>query len=178
MFILYLRIMQNFEQRLSGGHPNSLGNTVEVTDEVLAANEHFDELFNCYFSEDEIVRLRTSSAMKRICQSKKELLLPYLDRFLTEISQIDQPSTKWTLAILFGMLKENFTLEQFAQAKAIIKKNLVEDDWIVLNYSMETLFNWSKDDEKLKTWLLPHLERLQKDSRKSVAKRASKLMEK
>ena len=171
--------MQNFEQRLSGGHPNSLGCTVEITEEVLAANEHFDELFNCYFSADEIVRLRTSSAMKRICQSKKELLLPYLDRFLTEISQINQPSTKWTLAILFDMLKSNFTLEQLSQAKAIIKKNLEEeDDWIVLNYSMETLFNWSKSDEKLKTWLLPHLNLLKADSRKSVAKRAEKLLEK
>lgn len=170
--------MQNFEKRLTGGHPNSLGNTVEVTEEVLVTNEHFDELFNCYFSKDEIVRLRVSSAMKRICKAKKELLLPYLDRFLTEISQIDQPSTKWTLAILFDLLKSDFSSNQLTQAKAIVKKNLEEeDDWIVLNYSMETLAKWSKKDENLKKWLHPHLERLKEDSRKSVSKRAYKLLE-
>lgn len=169
--------MQNFEKRLSGGHPNSLGNTIEVTEAVLNAEEHFDELFNCYFSEDEVVRLRVSSAMKRICMARKEILLPYLDRFLTEIAQIDQPSTKWTLAILFDKLKQDFTPTQYAQAEAIIKKNLQEeDDWIVLNYSMETLFNWSKADGELKCWLLPHLERLKNDKRKSVAKRALKLL--
>ena len=90
--------MNNFEQRFTGGHPNSLGNTVEIVEEVLKDNHLFDELFNCYFSEDEVVRLRTSNAMKRVCKVKKELLPPYLDRFLTEISQIDQASTQWTLS--------------------------------------------------------------------------------
>lgn len=90
--------MQGFEQRLTGGHPNSLGNTVAVVEAVLDQPELFNELFNCYFSHDEVVRLRTSNAMKRICKANKSLLLPYLDRFLTEISQIDQPSTQWTLA--------------------------------------------------------------------------------
>ena len=167
--------MENFEQRLTGGHPNSLGNTIEVVTQVLANPEQFDELFNCYFSEDEIVRLRVSSAMKRICKEEKGLLTPYIDRFLNEISLIDQPSTKWTLATLFTLLENEFSPTQLANAKTIIKKNLVEEpDWIVLNNSMETLFNWSKADSTLREWLIPHLERLKKDPRKSVAKRADK----
>ncbi len=56
--------MKNFENRLKGRHPNSLGNTIEIVEEVLADYKLFDELFNCYFSEDETVRLRTSNAMK------------------------------------------------------------------------------------------------------------------
>lgn len=63
--------MKNFETRLQGGHPNSLGNTIEVVNEVLAENALFNELFECYFSPDEIVRLRTSNAMKRICKAEK-----------------------------------------------------------------------------------------------------------
>ncbi|WP_272149171.1 hypothetical protein [Tenacibaculum aiptasiae] len=81
--------MKNFEERLKGGHPNSLGNTVEIVEEVLAENELFNELFNCYHSNDEVVRLRTSNAMKRICKAKKILLIPYIDLFLTDIAQID-----------------------------------------------------------------------------------------
>jgi len=169
--------MPNFEQQLTGGHPNSLGNTIEVVDKVLTENTLFEELFHCYFSEDEIVRLRVFNAMKRICKVESELLLPYIDRFLDEIALIDQPSAKWTLANLFEMLDDEFTPQQFASAKSIIKKNLVEEsDWIVLNNSMETLAKWAKSDEALNTWLLPQLEILQDDPRKSVSKRAKKIL--
>lgn len=36
--------MKTFETRLQGGPPNSLGNTIEVVNEVLAENALFNEL--------------------------------------------------------------------------------------------------------------------------------------
>ncbi len=169
--------MRNFEQRLTGGHPNSLGNTVEVVEEVLTDNGLFDELFNCYFSDDEVVRLRVSSAMKRICKANKELILPYMDRFLNEISKIDQASTQWTLAQLFLWLERDLSEIQIVKAKEIMKNNLANHkDWIVLNLTMDALFNWSKKDTTLKKWMKPHLERLCSDKRKSVSKRAKKTL--
>jgi hypothetical protein len=171
--------MKNFEERLKGGHPNSLGNTVEVVDEILAENELFNELFNCYFSNYEIVRLRTSNAMKRICKAKKSILFPYIDRFLTDIAQIDQASTQWTLSQLFGMLDKDMTEKQIEQAKAIMKNNLSNHtDWIVLNQTMDTLTKWAKKDADLRNWMKPHLERLTADERKSVSGRAKKMMDK
>ena len=169
--------MKNLEPRLTGGHPNSLGNTIEVVEEVLADNNLFDELFNCYFSEDEVVRLRTSNAVRRVCTAKKAIVIPYIDKFLNEIASIDQASTQWTLAKLFEMLEKDMTDDQIAKATAIMKNNLENhQDWIVLNNTMETLTKWSKKDDSLKTWLIPHLERLQQDSRKSVAGRAKKFL--
>lgn len=168
--------MQNFEDRLKGGHPNSLGNTVEVVEEVLAEPSYFNELFECYFSDDEVVRLRVSNAMKRICRAEKPILVPYIDRLLDEISQIDQASTKWTLANLFALLQKDMTTEHLAKAKTIMKDNLAHhNDWVVLNNTMETLGTWAKKDEELKKWIIPHLERLEKDERKSVHKRAKKI---
>lgn len=170
-----MAFQSEFEEQLTGGHPNSLGNTVEVVDTVLADPSRFDELFNCYFSEDEVVRLRVSNAMKRIYKAEPKLVLPYLDRLLDEISQIDQASTQWTLADLFSWSEKEMTSEQKAKAQAILQRNVAEHkDWIVLNNTMEVLTNWAEQDAQLKTWLKPHLERHQKDSRKSVAKRASK----
>ena len=62
-------------------------------------------------------------------------------------------------------------------ALAIMKRNLAENsDWIVLNNTMEALFNWSANDAALRAWLRPHLKRLSDDPRKSVAKRAAKLL--
>jgi len=168
--------MKDFEARLKGGHPNSLGNTIEVVEEVFKDQNLFEELFNCYFSDDEIVRLRVSNAMKRICKVQPKWLLPYISRFINEISKIDQASTKWTLADLFGMLSNKLSEYQLEEAKSIIKHNLdTEDDWIVLNSSMQTLAEWSQKDAELKEWLLPRLEKLSGDKRKSVSKRAIKI---
>lgn len=169
--------MQDFENRLKGGHPNSLGNTIEIVDEILANTDFFKELFNCYFSDDEVVRLRVSNAMKRLCKANKSLLIPFIDRFLEEIALINQASTQWTLANLFEMLQKDMSVEQINKAKDIMKNNLENhQDWIVLNNSMTTLGKWAKKDESLKTWLVPHLERLSRDTRKSVAGRAKKLL--
>ena len=67
---------ERFEDMLTGGHPNSLGRTIEVVDAVLAAPERFEELFNCYQSADEVVRLRVSNAMKRVEAEQHELVGP------------------------------------------------------------------------------------------------------
>ncbi len=171
--------MNNFEQRLTGGHPNSLGNTVEVVEEVLANHANFDELFNCYFSEDEVVRLRVSNAMKRVCAEEKQLLVPYIDRFLTEIADIDQASTQWTLCQLFLQLEKQMNDEQYEQALAIVKRNLeFHNDWIVLNEVMRTLSTWAEKNDSLREWVIPHLTRLSRDSRKSVSGRAVKILKK
>ena len=165
-----------FEVRLTGGHPNSLGNTVEVVEEILQDQSKFDDLFQCYFSDDEVVRLRVSNAMKRICKEKPAWLVPYLDRFINEIAQIDQASTKWTFAQLFLWLEGDLSDAQLRKAKEILKTNLeTSDDWIVQNNTIETLGQWAKNDEDLKAWLLPKLEDFQTSHRKSVAKRANKI---
>ncbi len=165
----------SFEKRLQGGHPNSLGNTIQIVEEVLKNPHLFDELFNCYFSQDEVVRLRVSNGMKRICKENKGMLIPYLNRFLDEISKIDQASTQWTLAQLFLLLEKDLDDSQMAKAKGILKNNIANhQDWIVLNQTMDTLGKWAKNDEELKVWLAPHLERLSTDNRKSVSKKAQK----
>lgn len=165
----------SFETMLSGGHPNSLGRTIEVVELILADRDKLDNLYQCYFSADEVVRLRVSSAMKRVAREHPDWLVPYLDRFLTKISTIDQASTQWTLAQLFLELDDRLSEAQRLQAIEILKRNLAaSNDWIVLNNTMEALATWAKDDEALEAWLTPHLERLATDSRKSVAAKAAK----
>ncbi len=167
----------HFPSMLSGGHPNSLGRTVEVVELIFADPLQLENLYQCYFDTDEVVRLRTSSAMKRIWREKPEWIVPYIDRFTSEISQIDQASTRWTLAQLFLELEDHLTPDQQQKATLILQKNLLEsDDWIVLINSIETLAEWAKDNDELKSWLKSHLTRLTGDPRKSVAAKASKLM--
>lgn len=166
-----------FESMLAGGHPNSLGRTEEVVAEVLAEATRFEELFACYRSDDEVVRLRTSSAMKRLAQQRPDLLAPHLDRFIDEVGALDQASAQWTLAILFDLLRNRMTGNQEPRALALMQRNLARHtDWIVLNTTMEVLFGWSDGNVDLAGWLRPHLERLAGDARKSVSRRAGKYL--
>ena len=86
----------NFEQSLKGGHLNSLGNTLEVVDAVLCKTDKIDDLLLCYQSDDETIRLRTSNAFKRIFRAKLNLFNKWKQRFIKEVSEIDQHSAKWT----------------------------------------------------------------------------------
>lgn len=113
--------------------------------------------------------------MKRIEAERHDLLVPYLDRLIGEIGQLDQASAQWTLAQLFERLSKDMTKHQQTAALQIMKRNLTgHDDWIVLMATIETLTAWAIDDQGLQAWLRPHLERLSSDSRKSVAARAAK----
>ena len=166
---------EGFEAMLTGGHPNSLGRTEEVVEIVLANDTRFAELLDCYQSEDDVVRLRVSSALKRIEPTRRDLILDNLDRYVSLAVPLDQPSADWTLAQLFGRMEPDLSAAWKTKALAILKRNLAEkDDWIVLNTTMETLTDWAKGDAALADWLRPHLKRLAGDNRKSVAARARK----
>jgi hypothetical protein len=170
--------VERFEVMLTGGHPNSLGRTVEVVDAVLAKPYRLSELYDCYFSPDEVVRLRTSSALKRVCAERPEWLLPYVDGLLRDVSRIDQPSVQWTLAQLMENLNDRLTARQKSEATRVLQHDLQNsNDWIVLNTTMNTLGGWAREDAELRSWLEPHLLRLAQDSRKSVSRRARKLQE-
>ena len=168
-----------FETRLAGGHPNSLGNTVDVVATVLEDHGRLEELFLCYQSPDETVRLRTSSALKRINLAEPTWLHPYINRFLGEVAALSQASAQWTLAQLFLKLRPAMSSAQFDAAKAHLERNLAHhDDWIVLNTTMETLVHWGKDDADLAARIRPELERHATDKRKSVSGRARKYLSK
>jgi len=169
---------ETFEMMLTGGHPNSLGRTVEVVDLVLADRDRLAELYQCYFSCDEVVRLRVSSAMKRATIAHPDWTMDFMDRLQDEIGAIDQASIQWTLALMFDLTCSLMSEDQRAQAVAIMQRNVAtHDDWIVLNNSMKVLGEWADDDDELRRWLRPHAQRLADDSRKSVASNARKLLQ-
>ena len=168
---------KEIERELSGGHHNSLGNTVQVVARVLEEPRLFKALFECYSSDDEVVRMRVSNAMKRVARVNRALVVPYIDRFLDEISVIDQASAKWSLAQLFLLLEKDMSALQRQKATEVMVRNLREhSDWIVLNMTLETLGKWAKKDPGIRTAIMPRVEELIRDPRKSVSKKALKTM--
>ncbi len=168
-----------FEEQLTGGHPNSLGNTVEVVEQVLQDRAKLAELFACYDSQDEVVRLRTSSALKRVVKAQPEWFEPYLEPLVYRISRREQPSTRWSFAEMMLTLEPRLSADQKQSATDTMLEYLsTSDDWIVLMRSAITLSEWCTDREDLRTQLVPLLKTMSHDSRKSVANKAHKLLEK
>ncbi len=183
------------EGQLSGGHPNSLGNTIAVAEAVLADNSQklMDELCETYNSKDEVVRLRVSSALKRVAglhpesmsgdnPPRPEWLVARFDWMIDDIGwKLDQPSAKWSIAQITWQIDEHLSAEQRSRAIKLLKHNLEnEGDWIVKCMTAQTLVNISleHDDNSLKKWLIPQIEKMSADKRKAVAGKARKLLQK
>lgn len=169
--------MNAYKTLLTGGHPNSLGKTIEVVEDVLSDKKKLKDLFDCYDSQDEVVRLRVSNAMKRVTKVHPEWTAEYLDDLLHKTSTINQASTKWTLSTLFMWLDTYMSEAQRQQAITVMKSNIMYDDWIVQNTTAESLAHFAKGDSGLARWLRPKLEVLQTSRHTSVARRAQKLLQ-
>ena len=169
---------EKFETMLSGGHPNSLGCTLEVVDIVLNDEDTLIHLFECYSSSDSTVRLRVSNAFKRIFRQNPNWFAVYVDKFQFLIPTLNQPSAEWTLAQLHLEFCDLLTEEQKTTAINISKEQLKKSkDWIVLIQTMNFLENLAKEDEALRHWLLIKLDLISKDKRKSVSKKAKEIFQ-
>ncbi len=166
----------SFEARLSGGHPNSLGNTVSVAQDVIADRSLLPELISTYSSDDEVVRLRVSSALKRVAWAKPDWVHHELDGVLDWVVSLQQPSAQWTIAEILLTLGPMLSTAERLRATDVMKSHLSTSvDWIVLIKTMETLVEWAKTDAELRAWLPERLEELGRDARKSVAQKALRL---
>ena len=167
---------EKFEIMLSGGHPNSLGRTLEVVDIILNDEGSLDYLFECYLSDDATVRLRVSNAFKRIFRQKPNWFVGYVDKFQSLIPTLNQPSAEWTLAQLHLEFINLLNEEQKSKAIDISREQLRNSkDWIVIIQNINFLEKVAKEDEALRHWLLTKLNLISKDSRKAVSKKAAEI---
>ena len=167
-----------FKTMLSGGHPNSLGRTLEVVYIVLNNKNNLIYLFECYLSNDATVRLRVSNAFKRIFRQNPNWFAGYVDKFQILIPTLNQPSAEWTLAQLHLEFCYLLTEKQKSKAINISKEQLKNSkDWIVIIQTMNFLEKVAKEDESLRHWLLIKLDLISKDKRKTVSKKAKEIFQ-
>jgi hypothetical protein len=163
-------------EELTGGDPRSLGNADAIAQRVLGNREELDELFACLFADDVTVRMRAGDALEKVGRQRPEWLDPYVDRLLTEVVAIDQPSVQWHLAQILGEL--SLTADQRTRAIEHLKRNLEHaTDWIVLNYTLEVFADFARQDPALRPYFHEQLIRQTSSRHKSVAKRAARLLQ-
>ncbi len=163
------------EVELSGGHPNSLGNTLAVAERVNADESLLDELIGTYASEDAVVRLRVSSVLKRVATENPPWVLARLDSIQQWVRHWRQPSAQWSLAEIYRTLGALLSPEQYQHAVSVMKAHLHSTgDWIVINHTLETLAQWARTDDDLRQWLIPQLWRYTQEPRKSISGKAKR----
>lgn len=164
----------SIRESLSGGNPRTLHNVESVVALVLAEPDRLDELIRCVLdSDDEIVRMRASDALEKVCRERPSLLQPHA-ALLGAMSQIDQPSVQWHVAQMLGHI--HITARQRVRAAVILRRNLDESsDWIVLNWSLQTLAELARTDTDLIEPLREYLRDFEHSSYKSLVKRARNL---
>jgi len=156
------------------GATNTLGRTEEVVELVFAEPERAQEVYDLFHQDDEWVRLRAASVSKRIWRAEPELFAPFVDGWITHVSQIDQPSSQWTFAQMCDECDDLLTDAQRDRSIEILCDYLTgADDWIVLNSAMPPLARWAQTRPALASAIRPRLEALTNDDRKSVARRAT-----
>ena len=165
----------DIEQMLSGGNPRSLHGVDQVIAAALVDASALEALFECLFCADAVVRMRAGDALEKIARVRPALIAPYTGRLLSDVADVDQPSVQWHLAQILTEIE--LTPDQRASAIGMLKRNLGRyEDWIVLNLTLDALAQFARDDPELRRELVPILRRHQTDPRKSVAKRATKLL--
>lgn len=168
---------ETFEQTLTGGHPNSLGQTLDVVVAVEKAPERLRELIDTYSSSDEVVRLRVSSALKRLSRQDSTAFAASMDYYLDTIVDLNQPSAQWTRA---QIALEMETLLSPAQRQRLTTELLHQlehsTDWIVISHTLKTLGQWSRHDAGLATALTPLATKHAQDPRKTVSAAANRAL--
>lgn len=160
---------------LSGGNPRKLERAAEVYELVMKNQAKFNELFECMFSNDEIVRLRASDTVEKIAREKPAWLIPYKQKLFNKMPKVRQPSVQWHLAQIF--MEIELSEAETKQAIKILQDNIKTlPDWIVINFSIEALAYFTRKNLFEKPDLVKVLNQTSKDPHKSVAARSQKYL--
>jgi hypothetical protein len=163
------------EALLTGGDPRSLRNAGIVIDAASRQPERLAELVQCVFSDDEIVRMRASDALEKVCRAQPGLVQRFVPRLLTEMSRIDQASVQWHLAQI--LTEVELDEGERAEAITILERNIdTSGDWIVTNLTLQALALFARTSPAVRARLVERLHRYQHSPYKSVASRARKLL--
>jgi hypothetical protein len=163
------------ETLLTGGDPRSLRNADIVVGAASRQPERLEELVRCVFSADEVVRMRASDALEKVCRSDPHLVQRFVPLLLDDMSHIEQASVQWHLAQMLAEV--SLDRAQQARAVAILEHNLdTSGDWIVVNLTLQALGVFARQDLAVRANLVKRLDSYQHSRYKTVASRARKML--
>lgn len=169
--------MNKILEKLKGGDLRSIGRADEVVQDILKDPQLFPEVFEGMFSNDPVIRMRSSDAIEKVSREHPEYLQTFKNRLIDKISKIEQKEVRWHVAQMFSYLEVN---EQAKNQIIHILYNWIDSDKskIVKVNSMQTITDFAEKDNQLKVEVIHKLEEIMKTGSPAMISRSKKLLKK
>lgn len=165
-----------FEVRLEGGKAFSLGNTIEVVNDVIEKPNAFSDYLMLFSSDNSKVVMRASNGLKRIFDDGTIAFEQHKKTVIELLRDCPHDSARWTLVQLLKKYKNSLDEQQLKEAFSIARRFTLEsEEWITLAQSMDLLLQLKgqlTDDKELSD----RVRQLSSDDRKTVSNKATKLL--
>jgi len=158
---------------LRGGDHRSIGRADEVVDIVLSSSDRFDEVFNGILSDDTVIRMRCADAAEKIARKRPDLLSPFKERLIGEVSSIDQQEVQWHLAQMMAYLE--YTDKETVKVVKILRELLSSKSRIVVVSSLDTLTELATRNGSLRDSVIKDIEKAMENGAPSVKSRGKRL---
>jgi len=167
--------MSRVLQKLHGGDLRSIGRSNEVVQDVLEDPALFAEVFEGLFSDDPRVRMRSADVLEKVSAKRPELLRPFKERLIHQVSRIPQQEVQWHVAQMFSYLELNRT-ERDAIFQILLSYLDSTKSNIVKVCAMQTLADLAERDETIRLEILGKLKELVDTGSPAVVSRGRKLV--
>jgi len=169
--------MTKILQKLKGGDLRSIGRADEIVEEILHKPSLFSEVFEGMLNNDPIVRMRSADTIEKISKIHPELLQPFKNRLIKDVSKINQQEVQWHVAQMFSYLE--LTKSDIKTVTTILFSNIDSSKSnIVIVFSIQTLADIALIDNSLKPKIIEKLKQMIKISSPAVVNRCNKLINK
>ncbi|HLC30941.1 MAG TPA: hypothetical protein VJM51_09220 [Dehalococcoidia bacterium] len=167
--------MSQVLQKLQGGDLRSIGRSNEVVQDVLEDPALFAEVFEGLFSEDPRVRMRCADVLEKVSAQRPELLQPFKERLIHQVSQIPQQEVQWHAAQMFSYL-ETSRAERDEILRVLLSYLASTKSNIVKVCSMQALADLAERDDTVRLEMLGKLKELVDTGSPAVVSRGRKLV--
>jgi len=166
--------MNEILEMLQGGDRRSIGRADEVVVRVQKNSPDFNLLFQGFYENDPLIRMRTADAVEKITATDPKLLIPYKQELLDLIRQIDQMEVLWHLAQIIPRLP--LSPDEMNTLFPIIVGYLSHSGSIMKTFALQCLYDLSLQEPTLLPATISHLQQGLQSSQKAVQTRSRKLL--
>lgn len=167
--------MKKILQLLEKGDMRTTGESDKVVQLVLETSDLFNELFQCLYSDNPGVRMRSADAIEKITSTNPELIQLYKSELFQIASSTNQQEVQWHMAQIFPYLMLNKS--EINEAINILKSYYHESKSnIVKVMSMQSMFDLSKKQGEIKPEIKEIIGKAKRSDIPSIRSRANKLL--
>ena len=167
--------MKSILEKLKGGDLRSVGKANEVLKSVLKNPILFKKIFQGISDTDPLIKMRAADVAEKISRQHPEYLQPFKTQLINDVVKITQQEVRWHAAQMFSYLSLT-PKERSRVAKVLFSWLEKEKSNIVKVMALQTLTDFAKQDNNIKSKVMPLLHKLFLSGSPSLKNRSKRLL--